>query len=348
MHTARYRDELGMSPSYGEGRRSVKGEGRRRGRLKKRENQENLDAKPFLDPDPASPSLDNPNPGGNDEAIARAAEEAVSFVALSVTLRLLRCVLRRRLKTSAFSTSLSPSSPNVAVETMRRRGGDVHGVLINIVSAVANATPGLGRYPPFKRELFVSCKCNFSKKSHHCLLFQLGYTKNKEEKHFRGVIALEIQNKAYHCPLSPLNWADDDEPPKGSKDSRKANGPEKSPSLVFKITSKVAYKTVLKAHSAVVLKAENMADKVGWINKIQNIIGLSKVTPLKGADSEANPAIRQSHSDGSLLARRPADPEEELRWMSQEVRGYVEAVLNSLAANVPKVNIAFRLSPPSE
>jgi dynamin GTPase len=38
------------------------------------------------------------------------------------------------------------------------------------------------------------------------------------------------------------------------------------------------------------------------------------------------------------MARKPADPEEELRWMSQEVRGYVEAVLNSLAANVPKVN----------
>lgn len=37
------------------------------------------------------------------------------------------------------------------------------------------------------------------------------------------------------------------------------------------------------------------------------------------------------------MARRPADPEEELRWMAQEVRGYVEAVLNSLAANVPKV-----------
>lgn len=37
------------------------------------------------------------------------------------------------------------------------------------------------------------------------------------------------------------------------------------------------------------------------------------------------------------MVRRPVDPEEELRWMSQEVRGYVEAVLNSLAANVPKV-----------
>ena len=37
------------------------------------------------------------------------------------------------------------------------------------------------------------------------------------------------------------------------------------------------------------------------------------------------------------MARKPVDPEEELRWMAQEVRGYVEAVLNSLAANVPKV-----------
>jgi hypothetical protein len=44
------------------------------------------------------------------------------------------------------------------------------------------------------------------------------------------------------------------------------------------------------------------------------------------------------------MARRPADPEEELRWMSQEVRGYVEAVLNSLAANVPKVHIVLSIS----
>lgn len=41
------------------------------------------------------------------------------------------------------------------------------------------------------------------------------------------------------------------------------------------------------------------------------------------------------------MTRRPVDPEEELRWMAQEVRGYVEAVLNSLAANVPKVGLNF-------
>jgi dynamin GTPase len=44
-----------------------------------------------------------------------------------------------------------------------------------------------------------------------------------------------------------------------------------------------------------------------------------------------------------MMARKPADPEEELRWMSQEVRGYVEAVLNSLAANVPKVSFYYQL-----
>lgn len=39
------------------------------------------------------------------------------------------------------------------------------------------------------------------------------------------------------------------------------------------------------------------------------------------------------------MARKPADQEEELRLMAQEVRGYVEAVMNSLAANVPKVGV---------
>lgn len=43
------------------------------------------------------------------------------------------------------------------------------------------------------------------------------------------------------------------------------------------------------------------------------------------------------------MARRPADPEEELRWMSQEVHGYVEAVLSSLATNVPKVSLYYQL-----
>ncbi|CAN6164412.1 unnamed protein product [Urochloa humidicola] len=168
---------------------------------------------------------------------------------------------------------------------------------------------------------------------------KLGYTKKQEERHFRGVITLEECN---------LEEVEDEEPSKSSKDSKKANGPDKTPSLVFKITNRVAYKTVLKAHSAVVLKAESMADKVEWVNKIKAVIQ-SKGGSFKGPSTEGG-SMRQSHSDGSLdtMARRPADPEEELRWMSQEVRGYAEAVLNSLAANVPKAIVLCQVEKAKE
>ncbi|RWV82008.1 hypothetical protein GW17_00056531, partial [Ensete ventricosum] len=66
------------------------------------EPQRELVSTPFLDPDSAPPSLDDPDPGGNDkesrkeehleaqgsrEAVAREAEEVVSFIASSATLR---------------------------------------------------------------------------------------------------------------------------------------------------------------------------------------------------------------------------------------------------------------------
>ncbi|XP_044475039.1 dynamin-2A-like [Mangifera indica] len=160
---------------------------------------------------------------------------------------------------------------------------------------------------------------------------KLGYTKKQEERHFRGVITLE------ECNIEEV--PDEEEPPSKSSNDKKANGPDpgKAASLVFKLTSKVQYKTILKAHNAVVLKAESMADKVEWVNKIRKVIQ-SRGGQVIGASTEGGHSMRHSLSDGSLdtMARRPADPEEELRWMSQEVRGYVEAVLNSLAANVPK------------
>ncbi|OVA11619.1 Dynamin central domain [Macleaya cordata] len=172
---------------------------------------------------------------------------------------------------------------------------------------------------------------------------KLGYTKKQEERHFRGVITLE------ECNIEEIS--DEEEPPSKSSKDKKANGPDsgKASNLVFKITSKVPYKTVLKAHSAVVLKAESMADKIEWMNKIRN--ATSKGGQGKGpSSSEAGVPIRQSLSDGSLdtMTRRPADPEEELRWMSQEVRGYVEAVLNSLAANVPKAVVLCQVEKAKE
>ncbi|XP_047082497.1 dynamin-2A-like [Lolium rigidum] len=169
---------------------------------------------------------------------------------------------------------------------------------------------------------------------------KLGYTKKQEERHFRGVIVLE------ECNMEEI---EEEDISKNSKDSKKANGQEKGPSLLFKITNRVAYKTVLKAHSAVILKAESMADKIEWMKKIRGIIE-SKGGSVKGSNTPEGGPIRQSRSDGSLdtMARRPADPEEELRWMSQEVRGYVEAVLNSLAANVPKAIVLCQVEKAKE
>ncbi|KAL2339332.1 hypothetical protein Fmac_013778 [Flemingia macrophylla] len=169
---------------------------------------------------------------------------------------------------------------------------------------------------------------------------KLGYTKKQEERHFRGVITLE------ECNIDEIS--DDDEGPIKSSKDKKSNGPDsgKASNLIFKITSRVPYKTVMKAQSAVLLKAESMADKVEWINKLRN------VAQAKGGQVIGEPSfpMRQSLSDGSLdmMARKPADPEEELRWMSQEVRGYVEAVLNSLAANVPKAVVLCQVEKAKE
>ncbi|KAL7237902.1 hypothetical protein ACSBR2_004077 [Camellia fascicularis] len=177
---------------------------------------------------------------------------------------------------------------------------------------------------------------------------KLGYTKKQEERHFHGVITLE------ECNIEEVSDEEEAPPPKSSKDKsskdKKSNGPDsgKAPSLVFKITSKVEYKTVLKAHSTVLLKAESMADKVEWLSKLGKVVPPSQGGQLKGGESGIS--MRQSLSDGSLdtMARRPADPEEELRWMAQEVRGYVEAVLNSLAANVPKAVVLCQVEKAKE
>ncbi|EOA39624.1 hypothetical protein CARUB_v10008252mg [Capsella rubella] len=165
---------------------------------------------------------------------------------------------------------------------------------------------------------------------------KLGYTKKQEERNFRGTITLE------ECTIEEIP-EDEVEKSKSSKD-KKANGPDsKGPGLVFKITCKVPYKTVLKAHNALVLKAESVVDKNEWINKLQ------KVIQARGGQV-GSVSMRQSLSEGSLdkMVRKPIDPEEELRWMSQEVRGYVEAVLNSLAANVPKAVVLCQVEKSKE
>ncbi|ESQ35835.1 hypothetical protein EUTSA_v10006739mg [Eutrema salsugineum] len=162
---------------------------------------------------------------------------------------------------------------------------------------------------------------------------KLGYTKKQEERNFRGTITLE------ECTIEEIP----EEEVEKSKSSKDKKADSKGPGLVFKITCKVPYKTVLKAHNALVLKAESVVDKNEWINKLQ------KVIQARGGQV-GNVSMRQSLSEGSLdkMVRKPIDPEEELRWMSQEVRGYVEAVLNSLAANVPKAVVLCQVEKAKE
>ncbi|KAI5073815.1 hypothetical protein GOP47_0011828 [Adiantum capillus-veneris] len=165
---------------------------------------------------------------------------------------------------------------------------------------------------------------------------KLGYTKSSDEKLFRGVISLD------ECIIEECSegeGGDEAPPPPKSKSSKRGSVQEPSESFCFKVSNKVSYKTVVKAHHAIVLKAESMIDRKEWMNKLLvKGQGAKSGASVKGQSNDAAPSMRTSLSDGSLdtVVRRPIDPEEDLKLMAQEVRDYVEAVLNSLAANVPK------------
>ncbi|XP_071715603.1 dynamin-2A-like isoform X3 [Rutidosis leptorrhynchoides] len=164
---------------------------------------------------------------------------------------------------------------------------------------------------------------------------KLGYTKRPDESHFRGVINLA------ECDVEEI------EEHSSSKVSKKSKGEEKAPSLVFKITSKFAWKNVLKGDGDVVLKAETSADKAEWLSRLKPITGAKMGQAINKADDHP---VQQSQSDDfhDPMAQKPADPDEELRWMAQEVRGYCEAVLNSLAANVPKAIVLCQVEKSKE
>lgn len=167
---------------------------------------------------------------------------------------------------------------------------------------------------------------------------KFAYTKTPDERNFRGVINLE------ECFLE--DGADEKEQAtsekKSSKDKKSANGQVNSEAnLMFKLSHKVPYKTVFKAHNAIILKAENMAEKLEWMAKLRYCIGAAQGPSIKAATPEFDSSGRFSSApepsgEMSTVLRRPADPDEDLRLMAQEVRDYVDAVLNSLSANVPK------------
>jgi dynamin GTPase len=55
------------------------------------------------------------------------------------------------------------------------------------------------------------------------------------------------------------------------------------------------------AHSAVILKAESMADKVEWMKKIKGVIQ-SKGGSVKGPNTPEDGSMRHSRSDGSIVS----------------------------------------------
>ncbi|CAM6079306.1 unnamed protein product [Sphagnum tenellum] len=169
---------------------------------------------------------------------------------------------------------------------------------------------------------------------------RLSYTEKPEDRNFHGVITLD------ECVLEDgpekEDGADDGPPPSksSSKSKKSSNAQEKedpTAMLVFRVSHKVPYKTVLEAQHSVVLKAENMAEKLEWMGKLRNCMESQKGSSTKKESD--NSSTHLGTSDGAVdtgIVQRPVDPEEELRLMAQEVRDYVEAVLNSLAANIPK------------
>ncbi|KAJ7563305.1 hypothetical protein O6H91_03G105200 [Diphasiastrum complanatum] len=174
---------------------------------------------------------------------------------------------------------------------------------------------------------------------------KLGYTKKQEEKRFRDIINLE------ECLIEDApdkeNIADNGTTKSSAaKDLPNGTDAAASAGLVFKISNKVPYKTVMKAHHAVFLRAANMAEKMEWMTRLRNCTqtgkGTSNKGPVPSQASEPVVPLRTSVSDSALdtvVLRRPIDPEEDMKMMAQEVRDYVEAVLNSLSANIPKASV---------
>jgi dynamin GTPase len=162
---------------------------------------------------------------------------------------------------------------------------------------------------------------------------KFAYTKTPDERNFRGIINLE------ECLLE--DGADENDGSEKKSSSSKANGQVNSEaSLMFRLRHKMPYKTVLKAKHSVTFKAENMAEKLEWMGKLRYCIGNAQGPSVKGEaqfdSSQRFGSTPETTGETSTVLRRPADLDEDLRLMAQEVRDYVEAVLNSLAANVPK------------
>eukprot|EP00897_Mesotaenium_endlicherianum_P008361 jgi/Mesen1/7553/ME000392S06821 len=173
---------------------------------------------------------------------------------------------------------------------------------------------------------------------------RLYYVKKPDEKAPRGVIPLE------DCVVEDVVAPDDYPTIPASSDPLRGAQPQNAQtmqSLVFKLSNKVPYKTVVKVHHNLILRAENMQDKAQWVQRIRLLTkagATQEAPPPEAAEKEAAPAAaapvalkREEASQATVpMKRAPTDPEEDLKLMSQEVRQYVEVVLTNLSQNIPK------------
>ncbi|GJP31193.1 hypothetical protein CLOM_g9880 [Closterium sp. NIES-68] len=185
---------------------------------------------------------------------------------------------------------------------------------------------------------------------------RLYYVKKPDEKTPRGVIPLE------DCIVDEI--VPPEEVPSAS--DMKAGSNPSAQALSFKIGNKVPYKTVVKVHQSLILRADNMAEKQQWVARLRSHTKAFKDAPPpppasgdaenraedgggREGDSTATSSSGSGSSGGSNVPgaigqggvgvggqQRVANPEEELKYQVTEVRRYVQAVLVHLADNIPK------------
>jgi hypothetical protein len=77
------------------------------------------------------------------------------------------------------------------------------------------------------------------------------------------------------------------------------NNKDPGDDLVFQVSHKVSYKTVLKARHSLILKASNMVEKLEWIAKLRGCIELPKDSSMKSG------SVKESKSSGNIAALSP-------------------------------------------
>eukprot|EP00245_Coleochaete_scutata_P001746 TRINITY_DN121_c0_g2_i1.p1 TRINITY_DN121_c0_g2~~TRINITY_DN121_c0_g2_i1.p1 ORF type:complete len:663 (-),score=183.62 TRINITY_DN121_c0_g2_i1:1015-2724(-) len=228
------------------------------------------------------------------------------------------------------------------------------------------ATPGRSPSPTGAQEMLAGYLWKQSKKGNKAEEWnrrwfvlnekagKLGYMKKPEDRAFRGTISLE------DCLIEDI---EDDGSANGSAPRnapmRPGAGTPPTPpvsnsALSFKIRHTVSYKSVVKGHNALILKADKMEDKMEWVGRMRALMPAAKEKPPPppdaassnsggsvkkgvlerlgfGKDSSSNSAPAEKE-----LGKKRLDPDEDLRVMAQEVRDYVDAVLSQLSINIPK------------